>query len=125
MNAYAGSPLETPVAAAGAKRAGGGGGGVTFAGVPETPAATRPGGELVRDILLYSNPPLTYVAAAAGVLALALAWFVLRGAHGLTLLSGATRAGCCRANSAAPGSRALHILHCRCFFPLILLGLLA
>jgi hypothetical protein len=74
----------------------------------------------------YAGSPLeTPVAAAAGVLALALAWFVLRGAHGLTLLSGATRAGCCRANSAAPGSRALHILHCRCFFPLILLGLLA
>ena len=73
----------------GAKRAG-----VSFAGLPETPAPGA-GGEgastqLVEDILLYRNPPLTYVAAGAGVTALGVAWFALRGAHGLTFLTGAS-----------------------------------
>lgn len=103
LNAYAGSPLDTPVAAVGTKRAGAVGG-VTFAGVPETPVAAGHGGDLLRDILLYTNPPFTYLAAAAGVLALALAWFVLRGAHGVTLLSG----GCCRAGALALQRGATH-----------------
>lgn len=67
----------------GAKRAG-----VAFVGVPETPAPERTGSQLAADLLLYTNPPLTYAAAAVGAAALAGAWFALRGAHGLTLLTG-------------------------------------
>lgn len=87
LNALAGSPLETPVMPGAAKRAGGG---VTFADAPETPAgpqAPRTSGQVVSDILLYTNPPLTYVAAAAGALVLAGAWFATRGGHGVTLLT--------------------------------------
>lgn len=70
--------------AGGAKRSG-----VSFAGVPETPLAdARPASELASDILLYKNPVLSYLAAGAGALALGAAWFALRGAHGLTLLTG-------------------------------------
>lgn len=78
---------------------GGGGGGaakragaVAFA-VPDTPVEGEPrtASEVVSDVLLYHNPPLTYLVAAAGVLALAAAWFALRGAHGLTVLTGRGR----------------------------------
>lgn len=89
MSAFSGStPMETPVpaGAGGAKRAGG----VAFAGIPETPDAepsSRSAGQVVEDVLLYHNPPLTYLAAAMGLLLLTGTWFALRGAHGLTLLT--------------------------------------
>ncbi len=85
LNAFAG-PLETPVlGGAAAKRSG-----VSFADVPETPAAGPAStSQLVSDILLHRNPPLTCLAAGAGALLLAAAWVLLHGAHGLTLLTGA------------------------------------
>ena len=87
LNAFAG-PLETPVlGGAAAKRSG-----VSFADVPETPAGGPAStSQLVSDILLHRNPPLTCLAAGAGALLLAAAWVLLHGAHGLTLLTGA----CC------------------------------
>ncbi|KAL4435169.1 hypothetical protein ABPG77_001851 [Micractinium sp. CCAP 211/92] len=85
--AGAGTPMETPMLHGGGgagKRAGT----VAFA-VPDTPLESEPrsASQVVSDVLLYQNPPLTYVTAAAGVLVLAAAWFALRGAHGLTLLT--------------------------------------
>lgn len=64
-------------------------GGVAFAGIPETPAPNKSGAELAADILLYKNPPLTYLAAGAGAVALAAVLFAAHGAHGVTLLTGA------------------------------------
>lgn len=77
-----------------AKRAGG----VAFA-VPDTPVdcEARSAGQVASDVLLYRNPPLTYLVAAAGVVALAAMWFALRGAHGLTLLTGGMAGGAPRA----------------------------
>lgn len=82
--------METPVV--GAKRHGGG---VAFA-VPETPEATpgpRSAGQLASEVLLYRNPALTYAAALVGAVMLGATWFALRGAHGLTLLTGACTGG--------------------------------
>lgn len=78
--------METPVlGAAAAKRSG-----VSFAGVPETPAAGAAStSQLAADILLHRNPALTGLAAVVGALLLAAAWVLLHGAHGLTLLTGA------------------------------------
>lgn len=68
--------------------------GVSFADVPETPAAGPAStSQLVSDILLHRNPPLTCLAAGAGALLLATAWVLLHGAHGLTLLTGACAVG--------------------------------
>lgn len=68
-------------------------GGVAFAGVPETPdaGAAQSAAELATDILLYRNPPLTYVVGGLGAVLLAAAVFAAHGAHGLTLLTGAVR----------------------------------
>jgi hypothetical protein len=89
LNAYAtASPLDTPMMvpnAAAAKRTGG----VAFVGVPDTPSPGPTAAQLATDILLYTNPALTYAVAAGGALVLGMAWFAMRGAHGLTLLSGA------------------------------------
>ena len=82
----------------GAKR--GAGGGVAFVGVPDSPApaaTSRSGGQVVADVLLYTNPPLTYLVAGAGVVLLAAGFYCLRGAHNLTFLTGAVVA------AAAPG----------------------
>ena len=84
----------------GAKR--GAGGGVAFVGVPDSPApaaaaTSRSGGQVVADVLLDTNPPLTYLVAGAGVVLLAAVLYCLRGAHNLTFLTGAVVA------AAAPG----------------------
>ena len=126
LDAYAGHPLETPMAQVqGAKR--GAGAGVAFVGVPDSPApASRSGGQVVADVLLYTNPPLTYVVAGAGVVLLAAVFYCLRGAHNLTFLTGeaaaaaaaAARSGCQQLSGAAallvplllPERRALYFL---------------
>ena len=66
--------------------------GVSFAGVPDTPTpAAKTSGQALADVLLYANPPLTYLVAACGILVLAAAYYALRGSHNLTLLTGAPR----------------------------------
>lgn len=105
---------------------GGGGGGagkragtVAFA-VPDTPLESEPrsASQVVSDVLLYQNPSLTYVTAAAGVLVLAAAWFALRGAHGLTLLTGGWAGG----RHCAPLAAVLAPPVCICAFPMTFQG---
>jgi hypothetical protein len=46
------------------------------------------------DIIMYKNSALSFLVVIVGSLGLSLAHFVLRGDHGLTVLSGKLMAGC-------------------------------
>ena len=70
--------------------------GVSFAATPadaDAPGGGTATGQVLTDILLYTNPPLTYLAAGTGLAVLGGTHYALRGAHGLTLLTGARRGG--------------------------------
>lgn len=82
--------------------------GVTFAphggaaSVDSTPTQVGAGAattadDRLRDVLLYANPPVTYLVIILGTIVLGLGHFILSGVHNVTLLTGGPGAAGARA----------------------------